>query len=102
MAVYWVAFTLFAYGTVKTTASGPITRLPLLFAGVSVAVLVGLWQLRTRTWGWALVWWALFLVLWPLAVYVSPHFPVSDASWALPIPAFLWFVYRQHDRYLDS
>ncbi|PSQ46926.1 hypothetical protein BRD15_08250 [Halobacteriales archaeon SW_6_65_15] len=102
MAVYWVAFALFAYGTVETTTGGPITRLPLLFAGVSVAALVGLWQLRTRTWGVTLIWWALFLVLWPLAVYASSHFPVSDASWVFPVPAFLWFVYRQHDLYLDN
>ncbi len=102
MATYWGAFTLFAYGTTATTPSGPITRLPLLFASVSAAVLVGLWQLRRRTWGWALIWWTLFLVSWPLAVRLSPHFTNSHAIWVFPIPAFLWFVYRQHDRYREN
>lgn len=102
MAVYWGAFTLFTYGMIATTPSGPITRLPLLFASVSGVVLVGLWQLRRRTWGWALIWWTLFFISWPLAVYVSPHFTVNYVGWVLPIPAFVWFVYYQHDLYLDD
>ncbi|MFC4550007.1 MULTISPECIES: hypothetical protein [Halorussus] len=61
-----------------------------------------MWQLKSRAWGWALIWWALFFVFWPLAAYVSPHFTVIDGGWVLPIPAFVWFVYRQHELYLDS
>lgn len=102
MAVYWGAFILFTYGTIATTPSGPTTGLMLFFSGASAGILIGLWRLDGRVWGWAQIFYALFLVLGILGIGVSPLFTVRDAGWLLPLPAFIWFIYHQHDLYLDD
>ena len=102
MAVYWGAFIMYTYGTLATTPDNWITGFMLVFGAGGMSSLIGLWQLKERTWGRAQIWYALFFGLGLLGIFVSSAFPVTDVVWLLPIPVFVWFIYRQHPLYLPD
>lgn len=102
MAVYWGAFVLYTYGTMATTPSSWITGLMLFFGANSPGMLIGLWKRSEPAWGWVQIWYASFFVLGLLGIFVVSAFPVTDVVWLLPVPAFVWFVYRQHSLYLTD
>lgn len=95
-APYWILVLLFSYSIqdIHQIISGVV----MLFAIAHLLSLPGIYRQSQKHLHIAILTYGFWLALGVLGVLVLPLFSAQTLLWFIPIPAFLWYLYRRSPR----